>query len=100
MEEAIKQLLELIKGGSKNYVDYRDCFTLITACKETDKKALQYSAELRLWIGKQLPTVKDLDTWFDLYKSTLLFEARDLFDSYLLYLEIDRKPNERFYQPR
>lgn len=100
MEEAIKQLLELIKGGSKNYVDYRDCFTLITAFKETDKKALQYSAELRLWIGKQLPTVKDLDTWFDLYKSTLLFEARDLFDSYLLYLEIDRKPNERFYQPR
>ena len=100
MEEAIKQLLELIKSGSKNYVDYRDCFTLITAFKETDKKALQYSAELRLWIGKQLPTVKDLDTWFDLYKSTLLFEARDLFDSYLLYLEIDRKPNERFYQPR
>ncbi len=99
MEEAIKQLLGLIKDGSKSYVDYRDCFTLIRELGE-NKTAYKYSEELRLYIAKVMPEAADVDTWFDLYKSTLLFEARDLFDSYLLYLEIDRKPNERFYQPR
>lgn len=99
MEEAIKQLLGLIKSGSKNYVDYRDCFTLIRELGE-NKTAYKYSEELRLYIAKAMPEAADVDTWFDLYKSTLLFEARGLFDSYLLYLEIGRKPNERFYQPR
>ena len=100
MEEAIIQLLELIKGGSTVYADYRDCLTLIKEFRLTDKKALKYSAELRLWIMKIMPKVEDTDTWFDLYKDALLFEAPDLFDSYLLYLEIGRKPSERFYQPR
>lgn len=100
MEEAIIQILDLIKNGSTKYVDYRDVFTLIAALRETDKKALKYSAELRLYIARMLPKVDDISLWFDLYKETLLFEAPDLFDSYLLYLEIDRKPEERFYQPR
>jgi len=38
--------------------------------------------------------------FFDLYKKTLLFDAPHFLDCYLLYLEINRKPNERFYQPR
>lgn len=100
MEEAIKQILELIRSGSTNYVDYKDAFTLIVAFRETDRKALKYSKELRLYIARILPKAEDVSVWFDLYKETLLFEAPDLFDSYLLYLEIDRKPEERFYQPR
>lgn len=36
----------------------------------------------------------------ELYWNLLLFEAPDLLDSYCLYVEKDRKPQERFYQPR
>ncbi|MFR2991322.1 MAG: hypothetical protein ACLTLL_06765 [Acutalibacteraceae bacterium] len=35
-----------------------------------------------------------------MYKRTLLFDAPHDFDSYLLYLEMNRKPADRFYQPR
>ena len=37
---------------------------------------------------------------YNLYKKTLLFDAYDNFDSYLLYVEFDRKPEKRFYLPR
>lgn len=36
----------------------------------------------------------------EIYKKTLLFAARDDFDSYLLYVEWNRDPRKRFYQPR
>jgi len=38
--------------------------------------------------------------FFGLYKKTLLFDAPYDFDCYLLYLEIEREPKDRFYQPR
>lgn len=36
----------------------------------------------------------------DLYWKILLFEAPEILDSFCLYVEKDRKPEERFYQPR
>ena len=38
--------------------------------------------------------------YFDLYKLGLLIGAPHEFDSYMQYLEIDRKAEERFYMPR
>ena len=38
--------------------------------------------------------------YFELYKLGLLVSAPYEFDSYMLYLEIDRKAQERFYMPR
>ncbi len=38
--------------------------------------------------------------YFDLYKLGLLISAPYEFDAYMQYLEIDRKPEERFYLPR
>lgn len=38
--------------------------------------------------------------YFELYKLGLLIGAPHEFDSYMLYLEIDRKPEKRFYMPR
>lgn len=40
------------------------------------------------------------DEYFDLYKLGLLISAPYEFDSYMQYLEIDRKAEERFYLPR
>ena len=40
------------------------------------------------------------DEYFDLYKLGLLVSAPYEFDCYMQYLEIDRKPEERFYLPR
>ena len=40
------------------------------------------------------------DEYFELYKLGLLISAPYEFDCYMQYLEIDRKPEERFYLPR
>lgn len=37
---------------------------------------------------------------FELSKKSLLFSARDDFDSFMLYTEIGRHPDEKFWQPR
>lgn len=36
----------------------------------------------------------------ELYRKTLLFAAPNNFDKYMIYLEIDRNPKDRFYMPR
>lgn len=38
--------------------------------------------------------------WLALTKSSLLFLAHKYFDSFMLYLEFDRRPDKRFYAPR
>lgn len=46
---------------------------------------------------------KDIDTgvkFYELHKRSLLFSARDDFDSYMQYIEFDREPEKRFYLPR
>ena len=40
------------------------------------------------------------EEYFELYKIGLLISAPREFDCYMQYLEIDRKPEERFYMPR
>jgi predicted phage terminase large subunit-like protein len=38
--------------------------------------------------------------FYEIYKKTLRFDAVDRFDSFMLYLELDREAAKRFYQPR
>lgn len=42
----------------------------------------------------------DIDNYYDIYVTSLKYGAYDNFEQYLLYMEIDRPPEERFYQPR
>ena len=48
----------------------------------------------------QTAAASQVDGFYSLWRRGLLFEAPHDFDSYLTYLEIDRKAKERFYQPR
>lgn len=38
--------------------------------------------------------------WDEMYWNSLLFEAPEIFESYMMYTERDREPKERFYLPR
>lgn len=60
------------------------------------KFALSMTKKIKNIIPK-LPLVQDLN---DLYWETLLFEAPHVFESFLLYMEKNRRPEKRFYQPR
>ncbi len=82
--------------------DRQPCEDLFSVAREVMDHAL--SREVRAAVTR---TMSDPDTpasslggFYDLYRRTLLFDAPADLDAYMLYLEIDRKPQERFYQPR
>lgn len=61
-----------------------------------DERSLARIRELCI---QGLRNTKDAE-YFELYKIGLLISAPKDFDCYMQYLEIDRKPEERFYMPR
>ena len=92
-----------IKNHPKDIVAYNELFAI---CRDIEKEdfilAHNTNKILRINCSEALKFCNnsDMDKLYQLYRDTLLFDAPHFFDSYLLYLEIDRPPEERFYQPR
>lgn len=87
---------------------YEDWFQAVVNLRDTmpqDKRfdAYKYSGELRsvcaAMMGK-MKTGEDVAKVYDIIGRTYLFEAKDVFDSYCIYLEWNRAPEKKFYQPR
>lgn len=97
----IAKIFQKIKKAPTDVTAYEDLFSLCRNIEQEDF-ALAHSTNeaLRKRISVAIKYRKNVEGFFELYKKTLLFDAPHFFDSYLLYLEINRKPEERFYQPR
>ena len=87
---------------------YEDWFQAVVNLRDAlsqDKRfdAYKYSSELRsvcaAMMGK-MKTSEDVAKVYDIISRTYLFEAKDVFDSYCIYLEWNRAPEKKFYQPR
>lgn len=87
---------------------YEDWFQAVVNLRDVlpqDKRfdAYKYSGELRsvcaAMMGK-MKTGEDVAKVYDIIGRTYLFEAKDVFDSYCIYLEWNRAPEKKFYQPR
>lgn len=99
-EKLISKIFLKIKKDPEDLQAYEDIFSLCMSYEEEDfKLAHKANKELRELIGANINT-DNATKLYKLYKRTLLFDAPYDFDSYLLYIEINRKPEERFYQPR
>lgn len=93
MDEVITKIIEKARAGYDegairdglgwlvNHYDKEGAYRLREICANAMKKGFK-------------------GAYFDLYKLGLLVSAPYEFDSYMLYLEIDRRANERFYMPR
>lgn len=101
MKTLISKIFSAIKREPLKYKAYEDLFS---AVREQEKEDFAFShstnMQMRAHIISALKETAEPQKFFDLYKRSLLFDAPHFLDSYLLYLEIDRKPSERFYQPR
>lgn len=64
---------------------------------EKNKTVQKYSA---IMASKNADNTELAMKYYDLRRKSLLFAAYDDFDSYLLYLEWNRPPSKKFYQPR
>ena len=82
---------------------YRDAFSQLMYLEdETGQKDTELSGMLKT---RLLTAMRDGDgrfksVLFDVYRSLLCWEATELFDSYMLYLEMDRPMPDRFWFPR
>ncbi len=97
----ISKIFSKIKKTPADITAYEDLFSLCRNIEsENFKLAHETNEKLRKSISQAIRKRENVESFFELYKRTLLFDAPYYFDSYLLYLEINRKPEERFYQPR
>lgn len=90
------------------YQNQKDCLDLLLNmnidlpfkdnpdAKQMGIKVSQYAHN----IAERQAAITGSGDFDDIYWQYLLLEAPYLLDSYALYIEKDRKPQERFYQPR
>lgn len=106
---AVKKEVERHPYDVSKYNDWWSC--IANLCKQTDRKSdnpdYDFAHEEN---RKLLHTAADMmqrsraieqkGKFYEIYKKALRFDAVDRFDSFMLYLELDREAAKRFYQPR
>lgn len=116
MAADMKRILPAIKAEvAKHPYDigkYQDWWSCIAnMCKQTDRKETNADCDFAHEEGRKLlytaadmmqrsRAIEQKGKFYEIYKKCLRFDAVDRFDSFMLYLELDREPSKRFYQPR
>lgn len=96
------EILRVIGEKPNDLGAYED---LMNVCKDMqkngcEKQAHGFNKQMRQLIGRNAQNEVKNGELRKAYKSSLLFDAPVSLDAYMLYLEIERAPQERFYQPR
>lgn len=93
-----------MKGTGSGFYDF---YALADEFAHTEPTAFHYRKVHEMNRVQQRRLVKDIrkkgdnmGDLIDLYKMSLKMEAPVDFDQYMLYMEFDRDPKEKFYQPR
>lgn len=102
MKQTLEKLLVDIDKDILNYQLYEDSFQMLRLIEKEDLEyAHKFNKILRAKTGKALGNKKvAYGQFFALYRKELLFDAPYDFDTYLIYLELDREPKDKFYAPR
>lgn len=98
----ISKIEETIKRKPKDIVPYEELFSI---CRDIEKEEFELAHDTNkklreMCLRSMNADGADVERLYRQYRNTLLFDAPHYFDSYMLYLEINRPPEERFYQPR
>lgn len=104
MEKVISKIFQKIEKEPLELRYYNDCFDAIKYLYKTDKdKCFEFNRRLRqlcLSAKKQSSDWDFIEGIEDIRKESYHLEAKDLFDSYLIYLEWNRPASKKFYLPR
>lgn len=93
MEEL--EVLDAVTVSGRNYNDP----AMIVHDEENFGKAHSYTNDLRVAIARASGEKNDPLLW-ELYRDVLMFDAPYDFDCFCRFIEWDREPDKRFYQPR
>ena len=102
VSEQNKAIVAAIKNSDLNsYKALRDLLDMakVIADEEGDND-IAYALKLSDFVKRKVPTLPVSVGMNDLYWDALKFEAPHRFERFLLYMEKNRSPKKRFYQPR
>ena len=94
LEDAF-EIVRNLRDEDAVYIDNKPSFDPVNF-----KDSMEYSAEIRKKCAELIKSGAAGRRGLDLYKRTLLFEAPYNFDAYCRYIEWNREPSKRFYEPR
>ena len=95
-----RRIINAIKKRQDNCDTLNDLFGMARAVYEEDNKELPYCLKITRYIKKMIPLLPESNNLNELYWNVLLWEAPNLFESFLLYMEKNRPNDEKFYEPR
>ena len=106
-EQILAAIYRVIDSGKLEIKPYDDAFSCIrNMCDEAGKKDVTMTAKLKVKLRKATLMAKEqgVDSFFapsfELNKRILCWEATESFDSFLLYMEVNRPREKHFYLPR
>jgi len=96
-----RQIIEAIKYSDlTQYNHLRDLLDMAILVYQEDETDLDYCLKITKYIKELIPNLPPTQELNNLYWRAILFEAPNIFESFLLYMERNRKPKKRFYFPR
>lgn len=95
-----RRIINAIKKQPDSYDTLNDLFGMARAVYEEDNKELPYCLKITRYIKKMIPLLPESNNLNEMYWNVLLWEAPNLFESFLLYMEKNRPNDEKFYEPR
>lgn len=99
---------QIINDGLKNKVNQRDCLDLLLNMREDfnlseNKEVRDYAIKISKYaheMADYMAAQTGSGEFDELYWKYLLLEAPEVFESYLYYMEKNRQPKRKFYEPR
>lgn len=95
-----RRIINAIKKLPVSCEALNDLFGMARAVYEEDNSELSYCLKITKYAKDMVPYLAESDSLNELYWNVLLWEAPFLFESYLLYMEKNRSPKKKFYEPR
>lgn len=94
-------IVRLLKSDLSDYDNLLSLLGMANEVIREDKELSRKLANKVRFLALRLCATGDIK-YYDLYNKALLFLAQEHkdFDSYLLYVEKNRDPEDRYYQPR
>lgn len=95
-----RRIINAIQKLNPEYETLSDLFGMARAVFEEDDMELPYALKLTKYVKDMIAYLPSSNSLNELYWNILLWEAPNLFESFLLYMEKNRPNEEKFYEPR
>lgn len=95
-----RRIINSIKKLTPSREMLNDLFDMARVVYEEDNSELKYALKITKYVKEMVFYLPAEEALNDLYWNVLLWEAPNLFESFLLYMEKNRSHKKKFYEPR